>query len=119
MIDEIIERLKKKAWGISAVMNYRYDRGRIDAFYEAVKIVEEVVKEQNDGWIKCSDNKFPKFNRNVLVTLDSGEITNSKFYGFGEECQGYKEFPDGVWDVNQYGHEVIAWQPLPEPYKEV
>lgn len=34
------------------------------------------------------------------------------------EQQGFKEFPSGIWEINEYGKDVTAWQPLPEPWKE-
>jgi len=85
--------------------------------YQAMRIIKEALEKQlNDGWIPCID-RDPEFDQDCLVTTDSGEIFTSKFYGYGEECQGYKEYPEGVWEINQCELEVIAWQPLPEKYK--
>jgi hypothetical protein len=76
-----------------------------------------LAQQLNNGWIPCSERN-PEFDQNCLVTTDSEEIFTSKFYGYGEECQGYREYPEGVWEINQCELEVIAWRPLPEPYKE-
>ena len=82
---------------------------------EAIEFVK--MQPQVNQWIPTSD-KNPEFNQNCLVTTDSGEIFTSKFFGYGEECQGFREYPDGVWEINQCELEVTAWQPLPEKYKE-
>ena len=40
----------------------------------------------------------------------------SKFYGYGEECQGYRECPQGVWEAHSSGIDVIAWREI-EPFE--
>lgn len=83
-----------------------------------IDFIRELCEQQiNNGWIPCSDRK-PEFDQNCLVTTDNEEVLTSKFYGYGEECQGYKEYPEGVWEINQCDIDVIAWQPLPEKYAE-
>ena len=65
------------------------------------------------GWIPCSE-RLPGACRKYLVTIkwndDSGEehiyITTS----------WYQEWDDIGWDWSKLN--VIAWQSLPEPYKE-
>lgn len=66
-------------------------------------------------WIPCSE-RLPEAEYGesdcVLVTLESGIV-------------GYLYFDGGCWcyaDGRVYGHRinpVIAWMPLPEPYKEI
>lgn len=76
----------------------------------------EQLREQN-RWIPVSE-RLPKFDSNCLVITEKGEIFTSKFYGYGEECQGYKEFPEGVWEIDACEETVIAWRELPEPCKK-
>ena len=68
-------------------------------------------------WISVKD-KFPKFMEECIVYTDDKNINVSRFYGFGEECQGYKEFPDGVWEINECGIDVTHWMKMIEPPKE-
>lgn len=95
----------------------RHDVNEHEHYYIDLAI-QALEKQLNGGWIPINE-KSPKFDINYLVTTENGDVFTSKFYGYGEECQGFKEFPEGVWEVDELGETVIAWQPLPEPYKEV
>ena len=77
---------------------------------ELKEIVQEVAEEYKGGWIACSE-RFPDVEADVLLSLRSLDIhtgfrsnTEGYFYVDGE---GYVEFEN-----------VLAWQPLPEPFKE-
>lgn len=79
---------------------------RIDKAIEIVnQLAEEYVPETNVGkWITCSE-RLPEKEGKYLVFLERwNTITFSKF----KDVMGYKHFDNGY---------VIAWQPLPEPYK--
>ena len=72
-------------------------------------------KQLNGGWIPVSE-RLPSNTQRVLVTLENKMVLevfyiNNKFKFIGiVEGGGMKEiFKD---------NPVIAWQPLPEPYKE-
>lgn len=75
--------------------------------------------EPKPQWIPITD-LLPEEDTENLVTCSLHDeakniIGTSKFYGYGESAQGFREFPDGVWDLDEIG-EVLAWMPLPEPY---
>lgn len=78
-------------------------------FNVAKEIVQEVEKEYNYGWISC-DERLPEECIEVLVSVK--EIDGS-FYTRTSWMQ------DGVWVIKKtpLRPTVIAWQPLPEPYK--
>lgn len=79
-------------------------------------VVKEVAKEYNGGWIPCIEQlpeqpkENPIFENNplelYLVTVKNTE------YAFRAFWNG-KHFTDGFGTL-----DVIAWQPLPEPFKE-
>ena len=78
---------------------------------EAEKFVPD-TNVGNNGWIQCSE-KLPELRQDVLVTV--------KYTGFmgmhGYWIQtGHMEAENDWWG-NCAGGEVIAWQPLPEPYQ--
>lgn len=75
------------------------------------KFVQEVAEEYNGGWIACSD-RLPEENQEVILQDFYGNITIEKM----KINDGAKGFSDGDWwsSANNY----VAWQPLPEPYKE-
>ena len=79
--------------------------------FEIAKIaVQEVAEEYKDGWIPCNE-RLPEECIEVLVSIK--EIDDS-FYTSTSWVQ------DGVWVIKKTPLQptVIAWQPLPEPYKE-
>lgn len=88
-----------------------------DLYNANLTAISALEKQLNGGWVPVNV-KLPERDSNCLVTTENGEIFTSKFYGYGEECQGFKEFPEGVWEIDAYGEIVIAWQPSPEPWKE-
>ena len=79
---------------------------RID---RAKNIVQEVAEEYNNGWILCSE-QFPEECIEVLVSvkeIDGSIYTRTSW------------IQDDVWVIKKtpLNPTVIAWQPLPEPYK--
>lgn len=65
----------------------------------------------NASWIPVEE-RLPESDGFYLATLD-GEICGQK-----EAFAGLAEFEHGKWIDNEEGYKcVLAWQPLPEPYK--
>ena len=75
---------------------------------DAIKIVNDVAEEYNGGWIPCSE-RLPKYGEVVMCSCTNGGITIS--------CITHKGVTPSK-SVRFGQHSVIAWQPLPEPYKE-
>lgn len=71
-------------------------------------------------WIPCSErlpeeNKMSEYYDSVIVTLDSGRVVNGCYVNRYEEW--WVDAEDGEkYSINATGR-VIAWQPLPEPWK--
>ena len=101
------------------------------AYELGLKIMDYIENMSGDnGWIPVSE-RLPEDERECLVTLE-------KIYGTPEISMGianYLKFGnDGYWNEKKYGYlewgkysdghggtkmyKVIAWMPLPEPYKE-
>ena len=74
---------------------------------KAINIVNELAEEYNNGWTPCSE-RLPEGNKGVLVCTNAGQI-DVDYYG-----EYIKDFI-GLKGTEQY---AIAWQPLPQPYKE-
>lgn len=62
----------------------------------------------NSDWIKTSD-KLPEEHQRVLVTLVDSWIDTAEFCGRYYMISG--EYYYGL-------SEILAWQPLPDPYRE-
>lgn len=75
--------------------------------------------DEKSSWIPVKEKLPERTFEDCLITTEKGEIYTSQFYGYGEVFQGHKEYPEGVWQIDQYGETVIAWQPLPPVYVEV
>lgn len=77
-----------------------YSREAFDMAIEALK----------DNWIPVSEP--PKENGNYIVSLEDAVDTSARFFNG-------KWFMPPVGSIaREYGkHEVLAWQPRPEPYK--
>ena len=76
------------------------------------EIVQEVAEEYKDGWISCSD-RLPEIRQDCLVTVRYTGFMG--MHGFWVKT-GHMESENDWWG-DCSGGEVIAWQPLPEPYQ--
>lgn len=103
MIDEkkLIERIKEEP------TDGMYTHEIIEAIEEQPKIGE---------WIPCSE-RMPEPGKRYSITAvwndGEKEVARKVYYAvYGS---------DGLWHTHDYSpasYEVIAWQPLPEPYHE-
>lgn len=82
-----------------------------DALYDGtLKVYKQPSAEQQGQWILLT-NELPEIGDRTLVTIPSiGET----FVTIGTYAGEYR------WHISSYGfcEKVIAWMPLPEPYKE-
>lgn len=83
------------------------------AFDDAKNIVQEVAEEYNNGWIPCSE-RLPVDDSICIVTVEYPNNETVVDYGWFDRI--------GVcWYVGMQEFRtlnIIAWQPLPELYKE-
>lgn len=96
----------------SPCLDSEYDDFFHRGLERAVKVIKEVAKEYNNGWISCSEiDKLPKDGTPVLV--QDYEDYYEVYYC--ETKRGMKGFSDGDWWSSPNNYK--AWQPLPEPYQ--
>ena len=103
-----------------------------DAGHRAVEIIEQIAEEYNGGWIAIKTRPMteeekeyyseylsegngiiyecplPDDGQEVLITSKYGSVDKTTFC---TDCGNYFE------NYEDYD-EVIAWRPLPEPFKE-
>lgn len=108
MIDtkEAIETLKE--------LNENYFSDDFDDANEAIILAIQALEKQiNNGWIPVSE-RLPKETERILVTLKN-ECVCECFW-----INGAFKHVDS-WKMREFevNNPVIAWQPLPLPYKEV
>ena len=74
----------------------------------AKQIVQEVSEEYNNGWIPCSE-RLPEESLNSVIGWDE----------YRQRCC-FVQYYGGRWilgnDIDSV--KIIAWKPLPEPFKE-
>ena len=106
-VDKLIDRLEE-------YRNFEdhdsLDRQCIDG---AIEIVNELAEEYNNGWIPCSKNTPD--NRDAVLVCATGKDEGVFISYYIEEEDRWRYDTD---DGGHYYVDVIAWQPLPEPYKE-
>ncbi len=120
VFEKISKRLEKEAkwhekrWN-DGTSNYALQEHK--AFVKAIEIVSQLAEEYShrNEWIPCEKELPPQpkenpifDNRPVELYLVSDELSDYPFRAFWNG----KIFTDGFGKV-----DVIAWQPLPEPYK--
>lgn len=114
-----------------------------DLVDDLIEIVKQEAEEYNNGWIPCSEH-HPKAEKEVFILTAKGNMTTAMYedgtihsgdsiwnwfdcdfeydedaddYIISEGWWEYRHFnPDEVYN-NLVDEEVIAWKPLPEPYK--
>ena len=95
-----------------------------------VKIVGN-EEQHNDGWIPCSE-RLPEEHDSMFATLkETSKWNDAMFEKASDDVNVTVEFEDGTrktktmytvdgeWKNDSFiNMEIIAWRPLPEPYKE-
>ena len=107
MIDEkvLIERLEEEKSDWNCDYNVPINK--------AIQIVKDLASEHNNGWISVED-ALPEEYEDVLGYSQEGHIyicrlNESKIFG-----KGWQQWNGGDMRFDW----IIAWQPLPAPYKK-
>ena len=109
---------------------------RVVSEAEVKEILDSVVAEYNNGWIPCSE-RLPEecvpvnvtwINRNPesyyakikdVPFSATAVYYNSKWYWYSSTCVDYlSEYGKNDFDLVDKDIDVVAWQPLPKPFKE-
>lgn len=114
MIDEkvLIERLEEEAEEHKKYWQEFGDEdsfGGMNATMRAIEIVNQLAEESNNGWIPCSE-RLPEECVPVLVCNIEGKVYIRQINWIS---RGRAQIP--YWSQNSTG--IIAWQPLPTPFK--
>ena len=91
--DEIIERIKERGWG----------------------------PVKHGRWILCNE-RLPEIGDTYIVTGIQKDPHEKDWHYFVDVASNYGDYIDDYWDTfNDWieGQEthIVAWMPLPEPYK--
>ena len=109
--EKILERLilESSSCKVYKLINpNKEDIAEFNTYKKCIEIVKEVAEEYNGSWIPCSE-RLPKYGEVVMCSCTNSGITIS--------CITHKGVTPSK-SVRFGQHSVIAWQPLPEPFKE-
>lgn len=106
-IDKLISRLEEKKSEVNGLSDIVWN----NAVKMCIDEVNQFAEEYKGGWIPCSE-RFPEDRQDVLVWDNNQEFC----------CVGWFNPTTRIWYSNDFditdSENVIAWQPLPAPYKE-
>ena len=113
---QVLDRIFKEITGLRRVVKNDEDAEWNRAIYQCEEIVYKHMDDVPDAdvfsWIPVEE-RLPEKDGFYLVTMD-GEIA-----GEDKPFTGLTEFENGKWLDDEDDYQcVLAWQPLPEPYKE-
>ena len=112
------------------------EQSKIHSYY-ANKLTEilKLTEQHNNGWIPCSE-RLPEecvpvnvtwINRNPesyyakikdVPFSATAVYYNSKWYWYSSTCVDYlSEYGENDFDLVDKDIDIIAWQPLPQPYQ--
>lgn len=129
-INKLIGRLEEKeneavlkAPNTSDISNIEYQKWMMKSygFKESIEIVKDLAEEHKGGWIPCSERMPEEDGKDVLVSF---EYFRYGSYNRLYQTVGISYTYHGDWSGFVNGSSgwtqlrIIAWQPLPEPYKK-
>lgn len=86
-------------------------------FYAPRELIDAMPTIEPERWIPCSEKLPEKAEGQYWVCTDTGYQCQCRWtddvYGLGSNGKWAWK----IFDIPQYSH-VVAWMPLPEPYKE-
>ena len=119
ILEEIDQEKKNAALSIRHTTGYKAGQIRI-----AERIEEIIRKHMNDGWIPV-DERMPEEYGEYLVTIvpSAGYLWAKRIIANFSDLMGIVKKPIfytgevGKIDFEDITDMVIAWRPLPEPYR--
>ena len=96
---------------ISPCLDDEYDDFFHRGLERASRLVKEVAEEYKDGWIPCNE-RLPEESGMYIVTCKDEKLIHVSFVQYQKTTNSWNlRGKRAYW-------RVIAWQPLPEPFKE-
>ena len=92
-----------------------------EAFVDAMQTIHDMPSadvQPAQRWIPCSE-RLPEEDGQYLITVKYKHVNDSYEDVYAEHGDWF----DGKWDMFCFEHcgeveDIIAWMPLPEPYKD-
>lgn len=112
-MSRVRNRLEQYKTEIEKKSQYKHELpgSALDIVNTLLNDLEQDKKE--NGWIPVSE-RLPEKNKDVIATVKYSGFMG--MYGRWLKTAFIDDY--GEWNGECIGGEVIAWMPLPEPYKE-
>lgn len=103
---------KVKEDGVEIEEQRSYEADNAQNYNKALEHDADIIRKQiNAGWIPV-EKRLPEEDGFYIATID-GEIAGQE-----ESFVGLAEFEDDFWVDDDIDYKcIIAWRPLPEPYR--
>ena len=135
IFEKIIEKLKNKIFS-AELYGDEWNGQMVDNLLclgDIRDVIENAVTEYNNGWIPCSvempeehDSIFAKYKgtdkwNDAMFEKTSDVVNVTVVDRNGNGTTTYAHTIDGKWTCDllriNKTYQIIAWQPLPSPYK--
>lgn len=130
VLDKILEEIEERVDFRKRLVKYEKRRGTItdvcrnEGALEELDIIAAIIRSymnevKNDGWIPVEEILPEEDSFEHIISRSDGIVITGISYGYArdedkEPC--FYKYDDECWNCYKY-HDVVAWQPLPEPYK--
>ena len=128
-IDKVVKELEMEMKASSG-----YSAERVSAFSRAIEIVKQEAEQYNNGWIPCSE-RLPEEYDSIFVKLKGTDKWNDAMFEktsdvvnvtvvdvYRNRITTVAHTVDGKWHCDllriNKSYQIIAWNPLPEPYQQ-
>ena len=123
-LEKILEEIEKEAICISSYYVSEKFRDKEDLYVPLSDINDVIRKHMNDGWIPVEE-RLPEEYGEYLVTIvpSAGYLWAKRIIANFSDLMGIVKKPIfytgevGKIDFEDITDMVIAWRPLPEPYR--
>ena len=126
-IDKVVEELeieRKTANNTYNSFNMDVDLGRVFGLEKAIEIVKQEAEKfgtdinvVSNGWIPCSE-RLPEIDGNTSDTVLVCGSNGFLYMAFWCDDLQWRFCECGMAKEPVLWTEIVAWQPLPEPFKE-
>ena len=119
VLEKILEEIEHEI-----MTNREIGRKQSEGMARAMNIIRSHMDDGKDtnvpsNWIPCSEQLPEEDSFEYIISCSDGITRIGVSYGYAkdedkEPC--FYKYDDEYWNCYRYNN-VVAWQPLPEPYK--
>ena len=119
VLEKILEEIEHEI-----MKNKEVGRKQCEGMARAMNIIRSHMDDVTDtnvpsNWIPCSEQLPEEDSFEYIISCSDGITRTGVSYGYAkdedkEPC--FYKYDDEYWNCYRYNN-VVAWQPLPEPYR--